>query len=109
MPTHKSRRGIFASICCTNLETSKSGYLFRIARFWNHSAMTRLAADRQGGPALHGSGPLASLRHPPADIRASWRGGRVVEGARLESVYGGNSIAGSNPAPSAKLLFLPNS
>jgi hypothetical protein len=26
----------------------------------------------------------------------------VVEGARLESVYGGNSIAGSNPAPSAK-------
>ncbi len=30
-----------------------------------------------------------------------WRGGRVVEGARLESVYAGNRIAGSNPAPSA--------
>ena len=30
------------------------------------------------------------------------RGGRVVEGARLESVYTGNRIAGSNPAPSAK-------
>ena len=30
-----------------------------------------------------------------------WRGGRVVEGARLESVYTGNRIAGSNPAPSA--------
>ena len=30
------------------------------------------------------------------------RGGRVVEGARLESVYVGNRIAGSNPAPSAK-------
>ena len=29
------------------------------------------------------------------------RGGRVVEGARLESVYTGNRIAGSNPAPSA--------
>lgn len=27
--------------------------------------------------------------------------GRVVEGARLESVYTGNRIAGSNPAPSA--------
>ncbi len=27
------------------------------------------------------------------------RGGRVVEGARLESVYAGNRIAGSNPAP----------
>ena len=33
--------------------------------------------------------------------RALRRGGRVVEGARLESVYTGNRIAGSNPAPSA--------
>ncbi len=32
-----------------------------------------------------------------------WRGGRVVEGARLESVYTGDRIAGSNPAPSANL------
>jgi hypothetical protein len=30
------------------------------------------------------------------------RGVRVVEGARLESVYTGNGIAGSNPALSAK-------
>ena len=30
------------------------------------------------------------------------RGGRVAEGARLESVYAGNRIAGSNPAPSAR-------
>jgi hypothetical protein len=30
-----------------------------------------------------------------------WRGVRVVEGARLESVYTGNCIAGSNPALSA--------
>lgn len=34
-----------------------------------------------------------------------WRGGRVVEGARLESVYTGNRIAGSNPAPSASDAF----
>ena len=29
------------------------------------------------------------------------RGGRVAEGARLESVYTGNRIEGSNPSPSA--------
>ena len=29
----------------------------------------------------------------------------MVEGARLESVYAGNRIAGSNPASSAKRLF----
>ena len=34
------------------------------------------------------------------------RGGRVVEGARLESVYAGNRIAGSNPAPSASYYVL---
>ena len=33
------------------------------------------------------------------------RGGRVVEGARLESVYTGNRIAGSNPAPSASYIL----
>jgi hypothetical protein len=31
----------------------------------------------------------------------------VVEGARLESVYSGNAIAGSNPALSAKNDVLP--
>jgi hypothetical protein len=31
----------------------------------------------------------------------SRRGGRVAEGARLESVYTGNRIVGSNPTPSA--------
>ena len=30
-----------------------------------------------------------------------WRGGRVVEGARLERVYAGNRIEGSNPSLSA--------
>ena len=29
-----------------------------------------------------------------------WRDGRVVEGGRLESVYGSNVIGGSNPPPS---------
>jgi hypothetical protein len=33
------------------------------------------------------------------------RDGRVVEGARLESVYTGNRIAGSNPALSARILL----
>ena len=41
-----------------------------------------------------------------------WRGGRVVEGARLERVYTGNRIEGSNPSLSAnlnrRLLFLLN-
>ena len=35
--------------------------------------------------------------------RATRRGGRAAEGARLESVYAGNCIAGSNPAPSATI------
>ena len=33
------------------------------------------------------------------------RGVRVAEGARLESVYRGNSIAGSNPALSAEMFL----
>jgi hypothetical protein len=33
--------------------------------------------------------------------RESRRDGRVAEGARLESVYTGNRIVGSNPTPSA--------
>jgi hypothetical protein len=36
----------------------------------------------------------------PRDI-PRWRGGRAAEGARLESVYTGNRIEGSNPSPSA--------
>ena len=38
----------------------------------------------------------------PPVLKNRWRGVRVVEGARLESVYSGNAIAGSNPALSAK-------
>jgi hypothetical protein len=33
-----------------------------------------------------------------------WRGGRVAEGARLESVFTGNRNVGSNPTPSATIL-----
>ena len=45
------------------------------------------------------------MRCVRGDMRAipTRRGGRVAEGARLESVYTGNRIAGSNPASSAKL------
>jgi hypothetical protein len=46
--------------------------------------------------------PLPARRGSAVDKpQLAWRGGRVVEGARLESVYTGNRIAGSNPAPSA--------
>ena len=53
--------------------------------------------------------PKAVLWGFPSPFRPSGRtnppprrGVRVVEGARLESVYTGNCIAGSNPALSAK-------
>ena len=39
-------------------------------------------------------------------MRLNRRDGRVVEGARLESVYRGNSIEGSNPSLSATLGWL---
>lgn len=35
-------------------------------------------------------------------MESSWRDGRVVEGARLESVYMCKRIAGSNPVLSAR-------
>jgi hypothetical protein len=46
------------------------------------------------------SGRAAILRPP----HRSRRDGRVAEGARLESVYTGNRIVGSNPTPSARKL-----
>ena len=48
--------------------------------------------------------PLAAVLDGKVCVRLKARmrrGGRVAEGARLESVYAGNRIAGSNPAPSA--------
>jgi hypothetical protein len=38
-------------------------------------------------------------------IKSAWRDGRVVEGARLESVCASNGTAGSNPVLSAKNLY----
>ncbi|MDF2622162.1 MAG: hypothetical protein K0S00_4821 [Xanthobacteraceae bacterium] len=53
------------------------------------------------------TGGLAAVPAEAAGPQARGRrGGRVVEGARLESVYTGNRIAGSNPAPSA--ISVPN-
>jgi hypothetical protein len=57
--------------------------------------------------------PIMKLRQPvvsrnrDAILRVSnaRRGGRVAEGARLESVYTGNRIVGSNPTPSANLAL----
>src|SRR5947209_10593720 len=40
-------------------------------------------------------------------ITSTRRDGRVVEGARLESVYRGNSIEGSNPSLSAIIFRMP--
>jgi hypothetical protein len=40
---------------------------------------------------------------------APWRDGRVVEGAALEKLYGGNLIVGSNPTLSARSSFCPYS
>ena len=57
----------------------------------------------EGAQRAFGARPL--LERPRAPRRTLRRGGRVAEGARLESVYAGNRIAGSNPAPSANLLF----
>jgi hypothetical protein len=39
---------------------------------------------------------------PEALDRLVWSSGRAAEGARLESVYTGNRIEGSNPSPSAR-------
>ena len=47
-------------------------------------------------PARGGYSPAAI-----ADLIAPRRGGRAVEGARLESVFTGNRVGGSNPPPSA--------
>jgi hypothetical protein len=50
------------------------------------------------------SAPARKDALPRAALR---RDGRVAEGARLESVYTGNRIVGSNPTPSATVSFNP--
>src|ERR1043166_4968282 len=73
----------------------------------------RPAPSSGWSPRCARRGASLSLASAAAARRAR-RGGRAVEGARLESVYGGNSIVGSNPTPSATLshwihcvFFLP--
>jgi hypothetical protein len=58
------------------------------------------AAFYPGGNATASCQP----RHLDYSARRSGcrRGGRAAEGARLESVYTGNRIEGSNPSPSAR-------
>ena len=54
--------------------------------------------------ARQGEGQQARVNaHAECAGTVEWTGGRVVEGARLESVYTGDRIAGSNPALSAIL------
>ena len=50
-------------------------------------------------------GTAAIVRRFRAGFSASRRGGRVAEGARLESVWAGNRLVGSNPTPSASPMF----
>ena len=52
---------------------------------------------RHRGPGLRWHPKFVAPRGP----RRGRRGGRVAEGARLESVYTGNRIEGSNPSVSA--------
>ena len=53
-----------------------------------------------------GASPQPARRKPAGARCQGRRGGRVVEGARLESVFTGNRNAGSNPALSAS--YFPN-
>jgi hypothetical protein len=38
--------------------------------------------------------------------RDTWRGGRVVEGAALEMLFGGNFNVGSNPTLSVEMSYV---
>ncbi len=67
--------------------------------------LSRGSPRQAPAPALRGPGRFGSLRLPSRMEEAARRGGRAVEGARLESVYTGNRIAGSNPAPSATISY----
>jgi hypothetical protein len=67
--------------------------------------IVRAIRDAPASPELSLEPGRTSRTQTALSARANFRrGGRVVEGARLESVYTGNRIAGSNPAPSAILL-----
>ena len=61
---------------------------------------------RRGFACACAAAALCGAFASAAKTRRDWRGGRAVEGARLESVYTGNRIAGSNPAPSASEIIV---
>jgi hypothetical protein len=76
--------------------------------FW--IAADPLAADREEWTS--GSGAKARIaRFDVKDVTlckgSNRRGGRVAEGARLESVFTGNRNVGSNPTPSANPCSAP--
>ncbi len=64
------------------------------------SLLKALAATALNGisRALARGGPVGDKLSNDGRL---WWGGRVVEGARLERVYTGNRIEGSNPSPTA--------
>ena len=80
---------------------------------WGGFRPARISACGAGqvGDLPHGGSGGQSLRslQKGACYSGDWirRDGRVAEGARLESVYRGNSIQGSNPCLSARPHFPP--
>src|SRR5581483_10440609 len=85
---------------CTRVELQQQAKAGRSAgrrRFLARGPETRndgRSDPRRGRCYTEDCAAKLSTRHPRRD-------GRVVEGARLESVYRGNSIEGSNPSLSA--------
>ena len=81
------------------------------------SGNPRIAAEKNltaaAGPALLQGVQRRTVERLALGVRRSIfaaiaacgrRDGRVAEGARLESVYTGNRIVGSNPTPSANAI-----
>jgi hypothetical protein len=67
---------------------------------WSQKSFNCLAAVREDARELHPIRKAADFGKLKMKI-VHWRDGRVVEGARLESVFRGNSNVGSNPTLSA--------
>ena len=67
------------------------------------ASLRSIRVGRASADCLHARGRRCYRPRPRSLCGARRRGGRAAEGARLESVYAGNRIAGSNPAPSANL------
>jgi hypothetical protein len=67
----------------------------------DHDAAGEICLEKCAG-VLAWQSTIAYESAPERD----WSRGRVVEGARLESVYTGNRIEGSNPSDSAIQFML---